>query len=98
MKLTEAATNDKDWMINKWNMSLGAICKFTDWVVQVAIVYGQSWVVYTVLAWTQQSIKCIIDQNSMFYFAILYQNYGYVKTISFFNASKVLTLVVYCVA
>ena len=94
MKLTEAATNDKDWMINKWNMAL----KFTDWVVQVAIVYGQSWVVYTVLAWTQQSIKCIIDQNSMFYFAILYQNYGYVKTISFFNASKALTLVVYCVA
>ena len=38
-------------------MALVAIWQFTDWAVQVRMVY-------TVLAWTDQSVNCILSEKT----------------------------------
>jgi len=49
-------------------MVLRTIWLFTNWSVQARMVYGPkgSWAPYTVLAWTAQSVNCILPENTCF--------------------------------
>ena len=50
-------------------MALRAICKFTDWADQARIAYGQkrNFGPCTVLAWTDESVNCILPENTCFF-------------------------------
>ena len=56
-------------------MALVAIWQFTDWAVQVRTVY-------TVLAWTDQSVNCILSEKT---YLLYYTEYMDLKKKIMFN-------------
>ena len=66
-------------------MALRAICKFTEWADQARIAYGlkRNFGPCTVLAWTDESVNCILPENTWFVL-VYHTESSYLKEQSLF--------------